>query len=76
MLAPDASAGIAEKQVLFGYQNNELIIDCSVLDIQSPYPLLLFFAFRGIIISTDPKYKRSRSILYDDRKKHCRFKKK
>ena len=45
MLAPDESVGIAEKQVLFGYQNNELIIDYSVLDIQSPYPLLLFFAF-------------------------------
>ena len=45
MLAPDESVGIAEKQVLFGYQNNELIIDYSILDIQSPYPLLLFFAF-------------------------------
>ena len=71
MLAPDASVGIAEKQVLLGYQNNELIIDYSILDIQSPYPLLFFFAFRGIIISTDPKQKVMRSILYDDRKKYC-----
>ena len=71
MLAPDVSVGIAEKQVLFGYQNNELIIDYSVLDIQSPYPLLLFFAFRGIIISTDPKQKVMRSILYDNWKEHC-----
>jgi transcriptional regulator with XRE-family HTH domain len=59
MLAPDASVGNVKK-VMFVYQSIELTIDYSVLDIQSPYPLLFFFAFRGIIISTDPKQKGMR----------------
>ena len=48
----------------------------TILDTQSPYSLLRFCAFGGIIISTDPEYKGIRSIIYDDRKKYCRFKKK
>ena len=56
MLGPrHASVGKEERLVLFVYQNNELIIDYSVLDIYYPYPLLIILAFVGIIISTDPE---------------------
>ena len=48
----------------------------TILDTKSPYSLLRFCAFGGIIISTDPEYKGIRSIIYDNRKKYCRFKKK